>query len=190
MLRPYLLMKIALFGGSFNPPQNGHVAVAKALLDSQQFDEVWVLPSFQHPFGKALALFKDRVTLCRLAFGDLSPSLRISEAEKEMDNKKGYSIDTVRFLKKKYADHQFSLVMGSDLLLESSKWKDFEELKKLIEIYPISRAGYEETKFPHVSSSQVRNALAKGEDISFLVPASVLKYIEEKGLYKSPLSPL
>jgi nicotinate-nucleotide adenylyltransferase len=177
-------MKVALFGGSFNPPQNGHVAVAKALLDSQQFDEVWVLPNYHHPFGKNLAPFEDRLHLCRLAFeGLLSPSLKVSGIEKEVDPPEGYTIDTVRFLKKKFPEHEFFLVMGSDLLLELPRWKEYADLKKMIEIYPISRAEYEESQFPRVSSTEIREALRRGQDISSLVPPKVAKYIREKKLY-------
>jgi len=178
-------MKIALFGGSFNPPQIGHVAVAKALLDSGQFDEVWVTPSLRHPFGKPLAPFEDRLALCHLAFDSLGPLVRVSEAERQTGNQEGYTIELIRALRKKYPHHSFSLVMGSDVRSETSQWRDFEELKKLIEIYPISRAGYEESKFPQVSSTQVREGLEKGHDITSLVPPAVAKYILDKGLYRS-----
>jgi nicotinate-nucleotide adenylyltransferase len=176
-------MKIALFGGSFNPPQNGHVALAQALLDSKLFDEVWVLPSFRHPFGKPLAPFEDRLNLCRLAFEGLSARLKVSDVEKGIDPPEGYTIDTVRYLKKKYPEDKFYLVMGSDLILEFPRWKDSTELKKMIEIFPISRAGYEESQFPRVSSTEIREALRLGKDISSLVPPQVAKYIGEKNLY-------
>jgi len=180
-------MKIALFGGSFNPPQNGHVAVVRALVDSKQFDEVWVLPSFRHPFGKSLAPFEDRLNLCRLAFEALSPSLKVSSVEKEINPQKGYTVDTVRYLKKKYPESKFYLVMGSDLILELPRWKDPDELKKMVEIYPISRAGYEDSKFPRVSSTEIREALRLGKDISSLVPPKVAKYIRDKKIYSQSI---
>ncbi len=181
-------MKIALFGGSFNPPQNGHVAVAQALLASKDFDAVWVLPSFKHPFEKKNLPFEDRVKLCHLAFDPLGTDLKISEVEKEMPDSQGFMMDTVQYLQKKFPDHSFSLVLGSDIFPETNQWKDFEKLKNCVEIYPIRRAGHEKPNsifpFPKVSSTEVREKIKKGEDISALVPAPVLKYIRQKGFYR------
>src|SRR4030095_7263666 len=176
-------MKIALFGGSFDPPHVGHVAVAKHLIDSQAFDEVWVLPGFQHPFEKELTDFEERFPLCRLAFEALSPCLKVSEAEKEAQSPKGFTVDLLRYLRKKFPKHRFFWVMGTDLQRESKQWKDFGEIKKLAELYPIPRKGYEDSLFPEVSSTELRRALQEKRDVSKLIPSKVFEEIRRKGLY-------
>lgn len=183
-------MNIALFIGSFNPPHLGHRAVAKDLIQSNPFEEVWIVPNFKHPFEKNLIPFEDRVRMCHLAFDSLGKKIKVSEAEKEVASPKGWTIDLVNYLLKKYSEDQFTLVLGSDLLQESNRWKDFEEIKKKVAIFPIVRAGDEKSKYPNISSSDVREAILKGKNIEALVPKSVMEYIQKKGLYSpSLLSP-
>jgi nicotinate-nucleotide adenylyltransferase len=177
-------MRIALFGGSFNPPHLGHIAIVKDLLASKKFDELWVIPSFKHPFGKELASFEDRITMCHLLYDPLGPKVKISEVEKKINNTQGWTITTLRHLIDQFPEHQFSWVMGSDLFRETSKWKDFDEIKKWVPIISIPRAGYEKSKFPEISSTQVRKAIVEGKDMSSLVPPEVMKYIQKKGLYR------
>src|SRR4030095_4408623 len=174
-------MKIALFGGSFDPPHIGHVAVAKHLIDSKEFDEVWVLPSFRHPFAKDLTPFEERLALCRLAFEGLDPKLKVSTEEQEAQSSQGFTIDLLRQLRKRYPKHQFFWIMGSDLQRESSRWKDFEEIKKLAQVYPIARKGFEDSPFPEVSSTKLRRALKEKRDVSKLLPPRVFEEIERKG---------
>ncbi len=125
-------MKIALFGGSFNPPHLGHQAVVKNLTKSSLFDEVWILPSFKHPFEKKLASFEDRLEMCQLAFKDLGKKIQISTLEKELNSPEGYTVDLIHSLLKKYPKHNFSLVIGTDLFQEKSRWKNFEEIEKKV----------------------------------------------------------
>jgi nicotinate-nucleotide adenylyltransferase len=177
-------MHIALFGGSFNPPHLGHLAVGRDLLTSKKVDEVWVIPSFKHPFGKELASFEDRMAMCHLLFDSLGAKVKMSEVEKKINNTNGWTITTLQYLIDQFPEHQFSWVMGSDLLQATSKWKDFDKIKKLASIISIPRLGYEKSKLPNISSTQVREAVASGKDISSLVSPEVMKYIDEKGLYR------
>ncbi len=177
-------MKIALFGGSFDPPHIGHLAVGKHLADSGEFDEVWVLPSFRHPFAKESRPYEERLALCRLAFEGLDPKLKVSMEEREAQSPQGFTVDLLRHLRKKYPKHHFFWIMGSDLQRESSRWKDFEEIKKLAEIYPIARKGYEDSPFPQVSSTELRLALKERRDVSKLIPRKVLEEIERRGWYR------
>lgn len=179
-------MKIALFGGSFDPPHFGHVAVAKNLVESDQFDEVWILPSFKHPFEKKLVSFEDRVELCALAFGSLGKKIRISRLEKELNSAEGYTIDLINPLVKKYPNHSFSLVVGTDLLQEKKRWKNFEEIEKKVSIFKISRSGYEPSVYPNISSSGIREAILKGENLKPFLPQSVIDFILQKRLYLNP----
>ncbi len=176
-------MKIALFGGSFDPPHFGHVAVAKKLVESDQFDEVWILPSFKHPFEKKLTSFEDRIELCSLAFGVLGKKIKICRVEKELNSPHGYTIDLINHLVKKYPNHSFSLVVGTDLLQEKKRWKNFGEIEKKVSIFKIPRSGYEPSSYPNISSSEIRKAIAKGENLKSFLPESVIDFILQKRLY-------
>ncbi len=176
-------MKIALFGGSFNPPHLGHRAVVKDLAESDQFDEIWILPSFKHPFKKKLISFEDRIELCCLAFGVLGKKIKISRLEKELNSPHGYTIDLINHLVKKYPNHSFSLVVGTDLLQEKKRWKNFEEIEKKVSIFKISRSGYESSVYPNISSSEIREAIVKGEDLKPFLPELVIDFILQKRLY-------
>ena len=74
-------MDVALLGGSFNPPHVGHLMASLYLRSVVGCDEVWLVPSFNHPFGKPLEPFEDRVNMCRAMGADLGPWFKVSRAE-------------------------------------------------------------------------------------------------------------
>ncbi len=179
------MKRVALFGGSFNPPHVGHLLVVTWILATRRADEVWVMPTAHHPFGKPLASFQDRVDLCRAAF----PQARVEEIEATLPPP-SYTIHTVEALRAKHPDVAFSLVVGTDVLGDQKKWKDFDRLTTLVTLLPVRRAGVAGSEkedgtpiFPEVSSSGIRAKLARGEDVSGLVPAAALALIRERRLY-------
>ncbi|MFH1131134.1 MAG: nicotinate-nicotinamide nucleotide adenylyltransferase, partial [Pseudomonadota bacterium] len=90
-------------------------------------------------------------------------------------------------LSSQYPEVRFSLVVGADILEDAHKWYGFDGVKKLAEVLVVGRTGYPPPSnapvMPEVSSTKIRARLAKGEDVSDLVPASVLAYIDEHELY-------
>lgn len=185
-------MKIALYGGSFNPPHLGHVSVVRYLLSRPDIQEVWVLPADRHPFGKDLIPFEDRKKLCELAFEDFGSRVKILPIEKEEKSLTGYTVDTLRFLKGRFPTRSFVWVMGSELMRERFKWKDFEEVQKLAEIIEIPRVEEGEMEasdgklspFPNISSTQIRRRLQQGKKVSENLPHKVFQWIQQKGLYR------
>jgi len=174
------MQQIALFGGSFNPPHVGHREVVEALAKNTQFDEVWIVPTFSHPFDKNLIDFSHRVKMCELNFGSLlGKKIKICSIEGELKKFPSYMIDTVRALQKKYPTVHFTIVVGSDCKKELPQWKNFEELKKEADFFFIPRAGFEKSPFTDVSSTQIRN----GASLEHVRP-EVKKYIEENKLYR------
>lgn len=180
---------VALLGGSFNPPHVGHVMAAWWALATQGVDEVWLLPSILHPFGKALAPWEDRVRMCELAVEGIR-GLRVCTAEAELqgDPLAGRTARTLEHLIAKHPDHRFKLVVGTDILLETDRWYRFDRVRELAELIVVGRQGYEPApgspSLPEVSSTAIRAALARGGDVSGLVPRAVLRYIGERGLYR------
>ena len=75
--------RIALFGGSFNPPHLAHSLVALYVLETAPVDELWITPTFRHAFGKDLASYDDRIAMCELAAAALGPRVRVSRAEED-----------------------------------------------------------------------------------------------------------
>ena len=122
-------MKIAIYGGSFNPPHLGHVEAARTVASALAPDRLLIVPASVPPH-KELAdgspTAQQRLELCRLAFADI-PGAEISEMELCREGK-SYSYDTVRLLREENPDAQLILVVGTDMLLSFEKWYQFRYL--------------------------------------------------------------
>jgi nicotinate-nucleotide adenylyltransferase len=176
----------AILGGSFNPPHVAHVMAAYWVLATQGASEVWLLPSYVHPFGKALAPFQDRVRMCEIAAAQVR-GVHVCAAEAELagDPLVGRTARTLEHLVAKHPDRRFALVVGADILRETDKWYRFDRVRELARIVVVGRAGHEgpSPALPAISSTLIRERLARGEDVAPLVPRRVLDYVRERGLY-------
>ena len=182
-------VRIALLGGSFNPPHVGHLMNAYYVLSTREVDRVWLMPVCQHPFAKRLVPFEDRLRMCELAAARFAGGVEVSDVEREVPS--GRTVDTLEHLIARYPAHRFLLIVGSDILLETSKWKAFDRVEQLAELIVVARAGYPSPRaagpaLPEVSSTLIRERLSRGEDVSSLVPREVLRYAAERGLYREP----
>ncbi|MCI0570479.1 MAG: nicotinate-nicotinamide nucleotide adenylyltransferase, partial [Myxococcaceae bacterium] len=86
-------MEVAILGGSFNPPHVGHLLAAHFVRATQAVDEVWLMPSFRHPFGKALAPFEHRLAMCEALCRDTSGWMRAVDVERHVPGE-GRTVDT------------------------------------------------------------------------------------------------
>ncbi len=184
-------MRVALFGGSFNPPHVAHQLAALYVLETAPVDALWFVPAFEHAFGKPLVPFEDRLAMCELATAALGPRVRVSDVERAIGGR-SLTLRTVRRLTDLHPEHAFSLVIGSDLQADVSSWYRAEELVRAIPFIVVDRAGGRRSgtdatpvAMPDVSSTAVRAALAAGQPVDTLVPRAVLDYIRRKGLYKA-----
>lgn len=192
------MKQIALLGGSFNPPHVGHVMAALYVRTTLQVDEVWLVPSFHHPFGKDLAPFEARVEMCEAIAKEIGPWLKVSRAESEVGGE-GRTIELLEWLLPKQAGTKFRWVIGSDILADLPKWKAWDRIQQLVEVTVLHRAGYPASNalgppLAEVSSTEIRKRLSAGDAPSELVPAAALKVARERGLYglsaPSPRAPL
>lgn len=171
-------MRIGVYGGSFHPPHVGHAMVAAWLRWTEQVDEVWLVPVFDHPFAKDLAPFDARLAWCGALAETVGPWVRVVPIERELEGV-SYTVRTLDALAQRHPDHSFRLVVGSDVLPTTPKWKDWDRIASVYQPLLVGRAGHGDVPgaptFPQVSSTQVRAALAAGEDVSAWVPASVLR---------------
>jgi nicotinate-nucleotide adenylyltransferase len=181
------MRRVAVFGGSFNPPHVSHVLAVAYVLSTAPVDEVLVVPTFAHPFGKALASFDHRVAMCERAFADLRRT-SVSRIEQELGGE-SKTLYTLEALRAKHPDWSLRLVVGTDILAEKHKWFAWDELVALAPLLVLGRVGYDSpgappAVLPAAASRDVRAALARGEDVSGLVPAEVVAYAQEHGLYR------
>lgn len=188
------MTRVALFGGSFNPPHVAHQLVALYVLETCDVDELWFVPTFVHPFGKALASFEHRVAMCELACAALGPRANVSRAEQVLAQRPGFvasrTLDLVNMLSES-GDHTFRLVIGADILSETSQWHQWDELAARTQPIVIARAGAAHSGLdsgvvmPDVSATQVRALLAAGDSrAAALLPRDVLRYIAAHTLYR------
>ena len=181
--------EIALLGGSFNPPHVAHVMAAWWALATQGVSQVWLLPSFRHPFGKALAPFEERVRMCELAISAVRGAhVCTAEAELAGDPLVGKTARTLEHLVAKHPELRFALLVGADILPDTGKWYRWDRVQELARVIVVGREGHPPVPgapaLPRVSSTGIRERIARGEDVAGLVPERVRRFIEERGLYR------
>lgn len=190
-------MKIGVFGGSFDPVHTGHATVVNELSQCGLFDQIWMIPARVSPFkaqNVRHATPGERVEMCRLV-AEKCAAARVDDIETKMPEP-SYTYKTLCELKRRYPEHQFRVIIGSDNLTDFSKWYDAEGIVSDFGVTVYPRPGYnvpaslpenvnvvEEVPQVLVSSTYIRRGLAKGKNVNFLVPDSVLQYIKEKKLY-------
>jgi nicotinate (nicotinamide) nucleotide adenylyltransferase len=198
-------MKIAILGGSFDPPHVGHILVATQVKKMLNIDQVWLMPTFSHPFNKHMLPAKQRLTMTKLLEDD---QIKVSDFE---IHKKGvsYTINTLQTLSKLYEQHTFFWIIGSDQISDFPKWKDWEEIitKFHLIIYARGESPKEleekvkvawglftvpgtihilDTKdvlISPVSSTSIRELRKKNLPVKGHVPKKVEEYILENDLY-------
>lgn len=191
-------MRVAVFGGSFNPPHVGHQLVALWVLETADVDELWFVPAFVHPFEKPLAPFEDRRRMCERAAAALGPRVRVSDIEAQLGGP-SRTLRTIQKLTEAHPDVELALIIGEDLVDESATWHGAEELRRLVPFIVVGRMGRTAPQstqappsapdgvtpiaIPDVSSTAIRVALGQGRPVSAWVPRMVLAYIVERGLY-------
>ena len=182
-------MKMAFYGGSFDPPHMAHVMAVAVALASGEVDRILVVPCHQHVFGKDTAPFEHRMEMARLAFSIFGTSASISSVEQELGGP-SRTLTTLRHLISRNPDCSFRLLIGTDILAESADWYRFDEVVRLAPPLVIGRANYDGCAtngfaLPDLSSSAIRNQIASGQSVAGLVPPTVLEYIKTHNLYHS-----
>lgn len=187
-------MNVAFYGGSFDPPHVAHHLSVAYALSTGGFDQVLVVPVFEHAFGKVLAPFEERVELCRACFDGLS-RVDVSPLEAELE-RPSYTERTLARLALDHPEWRLRVLIGSDVLADTGAWHDFPAVERLAPPFVLTRRGFERwgsgpALLPEVSSTHVRELLrrrdepAAAEELRFLVPARVLERVTALGLYLS-----
>lgn len=191
-------MKVGLYFGSFNPIHIGHMAIANYFAEFAGLNQVWFVVSPQNPLKNKNSLLPDyqRLEMVRLAIDD-DPRFVVSNIEFGLP-KPSYTVNTLAILSEKFPKISFSLIMGQDNLVSLNKWKNYTFLLENYTIYAYPRPGQAENPYSdhknvvltqapvmELSSSFIRESIARGNNMRFFLPPRTWQYIEEMNFYKT-----
>jgi len=194
-------IKVALFGGSFDPPHKGHVQFAESILNSGLVDEVWLVPCNKSRYDKSLQSGYDRIAMCEYAV-EAWNNIKVCDWE----IKNNTSGETYKLLKKflndpDFKEYDFYFAIGMDNAQKAPSWVNWSWIEKNVKFMIVPRKGYDEDpdinwykKEPHiclnevdimdVSSTEIRELMDKDDPkINELLPDDVVEYIIHKDLY-------
>jgi nicotinate-nucleotide adenylyltransferase len=183
-------MRTAIFGGTFNPIHSAHLEMAREAADTFALDRVLFIPAGNPPHKEAATPYEHRYRMVELA---CAYDPRFVASRLEEGREKSYSIHTIERVKAPGDDVFF--IIGSDAFAEITTWHRWEDVVKAVDFVVVARPGHAITNRPGalvhrldnverpVSSSEIRDALARGEKPPELPPA-VLEYIQAQGLYR------
>lgn len=183
-----------MLGGTFNPLHNGHLTIARSVLEQGLADEVWMLITPCNPWKTNQSLLDDRLRYDMVAEAVKGmEGIQASDYEFKLD-KPSYTANTLRHISADYPDREFILTIGADNWVKFDEWKDYKFIEANYKIIVYPRKGCEVKELPagvtllnspleDVSSTIIRNLIRKGEPIDQLVPAPVARTIKELNLY-------
>ena len=197
MTRP-VTRRVAIFGGSFDPPHNAHVALARTARAALSLDEVRWIPAGQ-PWQKARDMTPApmREAMVRLAI-EGEPACTLDRIELERSGP-SVTLDTVAALRAREPDTEWVLLIGGDQYANLHTWRDWERLLSLTVLAVAQRPGERPPpdpavqRHPHtavplpmldISSTDIRQRVSRGESIADLVPPKVARYIAQHSLYQ------
>ena len=183
------MKKVGIFGGSFNPIHTGHIALAKSLCEKAGLDEVWFMVSPMNPFKKAATDLLDdqlRLGMVEKALKD-EPQLQACDYEFHLP-KPSYTWHTLQAMSKDYPGIRLTLLIGGDNWAAFDKWYHHDDILAHypIVVYPRQGAAIGdvplgvtivETPLLNISSTEIRQRIAKGEDIHGMVPDSIVDLV-------------
>jgi nicotinate-nucleotide adenylyltransferase len=194
-----------LFGGTFNPPHNGHVALAKEAIEHFGLERLVVTVGGQTPGKETIVDAETRLRLAEAAFADVP---RVETSRMDIDRQQpAYSHETVHWARERWGDIIF--LVGADRFADFLDWKAPNEVLRHARLGVATRPGVpaeslrqvlahverpeQVSFFPigeiDISSSDVRRRVAAGEPIDHLVPPRVEALIDELGLYRDTVIP-
>lgn len=189
-------MTIGILGGSFNPVHIGHLMLASYMQQFGGLDEVWLTLSPLNPLkADSTELIPDlmRLKMLEIAIGS-TKGLQVCDYELSMP-RPSYTINTLRYLAKRYPRHTFKLIIGSDNWKIFDQWKDHEAILSDFGVIVYPRPGYPvgtiyedgvdvvNAPMADLSSTFLRKAIAKGKDMNYFLPHGVFDYIKQNNLY-------
>ena len=188
---------IGILGGSFNPVHAGHMMLASYLSQWGYVDEVWLTLSPRNPLKEPGDLLPDmkRLSMLNIAVKGAT-KIDICDIELTMP-KPSYTINTLELLRERYPDYKFKLIIGSDNWRIFDQWRDAQRILDEFGVIVYLRPGYPveqrhivglevvDAPMMNVSSTFIRDAIARGRNMNYFLPARVYKYIIDNKLYQN-----
>jgi nicotinate-nucleotide adenylyltransferase len=196
-------MRLGIFGGSFDPVHNAHLAVARACQQQAKLDQVWFTPTAIQPLKQNGPRASDahRLEMLRLAVRD-EPTWRVCSIETDRGGF-SYTVDTLRQIHDELPDAELYFLVGADARNDVATWKEPQEIFRMATPLVVYRAGQPSPDLDRlkllctshtrpqlidmpaidVSSSEIRQRVAAGEPIDKLVPDAVAEFITQHRLY-------
>jgi len=186
-------MRIAVFGGSFNPIHTGHAMIAMTAAEESDIDEVWLMVSPRNPLKEESSLMdeRERLHMARLVARECK-GVEASDFEFGLP-RPSYTYKTLCALREKYPEHDFRLLIGSDNWIGFEKWRDPEKIISEFGViiyqrpdckaegpFPVGVRLLENVPMMMISSSYIRERIVEGKPIRFLVPDSVADYLKKE----------
>ena len=178
------MRKTGIFGGSFNPIHNGHIALVRQLRQAVVLDEVWLMVSPQNPLKRQEDLLDDelRLKMAQRAVAD-EPSIRVSDYEFHLP-RPSYTWNTLQALERDFPDRQFVLMIGGDNWQYFAHWHRADDILRRYPVVVYPRRGSEvgdvppsvtvvEADFLDISSTDIRQRVRDGRPIAGLVPDAI-----------------
>ena len=195
-------MRIALFGGTFDPVHNGHLAIARAAADRFALDTVLFIPGGRppHKSSETQAGYDDRYRMVELGC-ESDPRFEASPLEdpRTLGARKSYSIDTIERIRRSVApDDELFFLLGEDAYRDMTTWYRLDDVVDQVQLIVVSRPGETPSPPPHprarvlrlenlanpVSASEIRARVRSGEAVDQMVPAAVADWIGRRALYR------
>lgn len=187
--------RVAVFGGSFDPIHNGHLALAGEVVSRGLADEVWLMVTPQNPHKQDKILSDERLRfqMAQLAVEGMD-GVKACDFEFSLP-RPSYTLTTLTALDEAFPEKEFCLLIGADNWEKFDRWYKGDEILSRygIIVYPRGSEGepplpsgvrWLPAKLYDISSTMVRAAVAEGNDITGLVPATVVRFINDNKMYK------
>jgi len=186
-------MKVTLFGAAFDPPHLGHQMIATSLLEQNLAELVCLVPVKDHAFGKKMLNDGHRLAMLKTM---VQPGVEIETYELNQPTP-SRTFETLRALRSKYLEHEFSFIIGADNLARFHEWQDYQTMLQEFPFFVYPRKGFElkplysgmqvlkDVAEVDVSSTQVKEWIRRGRPIENLVSPAVNQYIQQHNLYSS-----
>jgi nicotinate-nucleotide adenylyltransferase len=190
--------RIGIFGGTFDPPHNGHLAIARQALKQFHLRTVFFVPAYvpPHKQNKNSTSPQHRLSMVRYAVKG-NARFKVSAIELKRGGV-SYTVDTLAAFKKRFPRAEFVLIIGADNLLQFHRWKDPARIAELAHVAVYRRMGYRlprqkdaiaferiKGQLFKVSSTEVRSRIMRGKSAALMLPTNVLRYIQRHGLFSS-----
>lgn len=185
------MKKIGIFGGTFDPIHHGHLIVAREAVEALGLERVIFIPAAisPHKLGRQPTPAEDRLAMVQAAI-EGEPCFALDRMELERASP-SYAFDTVAILRQREPSTEFIYLIGEDNVARLPSWHRFAELEKMVQFAVLDRSGLKcDHAYPTVrrhvdiSATDIRNRVATGRSIRYLVPPAVEKIIHERQLYR------